>query len=239
MARVVGGKRSAEVVQRGPGSPLGASVYDRIRQMLLESELPPGATVTEAELTRLLKVSRTPVREALMRLAGEGFLRSGPGRGYVVVELTAENLADVYAVRIELEGLAVQEAAERCKRVDIARLEDLYDEMTEAKDDEDLRRFADLNNQFHSAVAEISGNAYLKSTLDGIRAIFDVYSSRAATEPGRREETHAEHGALIEALRAHDVARSRALVREHFERSLAIRQAQLARRLEQNAADPS
>lgn len=208
----------------------GAEAYARVRQMLLDHEIEAGSTVTEAELTRILAVSRTPVREALTRLAGEGFLRASSGRGYVVTELTAQDLVDVYAVRIELEGLATGEAAERVKRVDLARLEDLFDEMSEAKLAGDDRFFAGLNNKFHAMIAEISGNAFLKSTLDDIRAIFDVYSSTALTEPGRREQTHEEHGAIIEAMREHDGVKARALVRTHFEHSLAIRQVQLARR---------
>lgn len=213
-----------------PQHSRAAEAYARIRQMLLDNELEPGSVVTEAQLTRVLAVSRTPVREALTRLASEGFLRASTGRGYIVKELTAQDLVDVYAVRIELEGLATQEAAERAKRVDLARLEDLFDEMTEAKNTGSDGFFAGLNNKFHSLIAEISGNAFLRSTLDDIRAIFDVYSSTALTEPGRREETHQEHAAIIEAIREHDGAKARELVRTHFEHSLAIRQAQLARR---------
>jgi DNA-binding GntR family transcriptional regulator len=202
--------------------------YDRVKEIILAQEAAGGSTISEAKLTRELDMSRTPIREALARLATEGYIRPAAGRGYVIVSLTAQDLIDVYLVRAELEGLAAAEAAKRIRRVDLARLEDLYDEMSVATAEDRDADLALLNSNFHATIAEISGNSYLKSMLDDIRTIFDRYRPTALTVPGRREDAHGEHGLMIEALRRQDGKAARKLAEDHVRRALATRQAALA-----------
>lgn len=201
--------------------------YEKVKEMILDQEAAGGSTITEAKLTRELGMSRTPVREALARLATEGFLQPASGRGYVIVKLTAQDLINVYLVRAELEGLAAAEAAKRIRRVDLARLEDLYDEMTVARDEGRDKDLALLNSNFHSTIAEISGNTYLKAMLDDIRNIFDRYRPTALTVPGRRNDAHEEHGQMIEALRRQDGKGARKLAEDHVRRALTTRQSAL------------
>jgi DNA-binding GntR family transcriptional regulator len=201
--------------------------YDRVKELILDQLAAGGSTISEAQLTRDLGMSRTPVREALARLATEGFIKPAAGRGYVIVRLTAQDMIDVYAVRAELEGLAAAEAAKRIRRVDLARLEDLYDEMSAARAegrDDDL---ALLNSDFHATIAQASGNTYLQTMLADIRSVFDRFRPTALTVPGRREDAHDEHGKMIEALRRQDGAAARKLAEDHVRRALATRQAAL------------
>lgn len=202
--------------------------YEKVKQIILEQEATGGSTISEAQLTRDLGMSRTPVREALARLATEGYIRPAAGRGYVIVKLTARDLVNVYQVRAALEGLAAAEAAQRVRRVDLARLEDLYDEMTVARDAGKDSELALLNSNFHATIAEISGNTYLKAMLDDIRAIFDRYRPTALTVPGRREDAHTEHGEMIEALRRQDSETARHIAEQHARRALSTRQAALS-----------
>jgi GntR family transcriptional repressor for pyruvate dehydrogenase complex len=81
-----------------------------------------------------------------------------------------------------------------------------------------------LNSEFHRTIAEVSGNGYLKAMLDDIRRIFDLYRPTALTVPGRREEAHAEHGQMIEALRQNVGEQARQIAELHVERALATRQ---------------
>lgn len=202
--------------------------YEKVKQIILEQEASGGSTISEAQLTRDLGMSRTPVREALARLATEGYIRPASGRGYVIVKLTAQDLVNVYQVRAVLEGLAAAEAAQRVRRVDLARLEDLYDEMTAARDEGRDKDLASLNSNFHATIAEISGNTYLKSMLDGIRNVFDRYRPAALMVPGRRDDAHTEHGDMIEALRRQDSETAHDLAEQHARRALATRQAALS-----------
>lgn len=195
--------------------------------MVFEHELPPGSRISEAQLTRQLGMSRTPVREALARLESEGMLKAAPGRGFLVAELTAGDLIDIYRVRSVLEGLAAEEAARRATRVDIARLEDTYEAMTRASAvgrDDDLAR---SNSEFHALIAEISGNAYLQAMLDDIREVFEWFRTTALTLPGRRDTAHDEHGQMIDALRRADADEARELAQGHVRRALAARQSML------------
>lgn len=214
----------------GPDEPRKRvdEAYVRIREMIVEQQFQAGSTVTEAQLTRNLHMSRTPIREALTRLASEGYLQSVAGRGYTVTEMTAKDLVNVYAVRAALDGLAAAEAAKRIRRVDLAHLEDLYDDMAAARSanrDEDL---AALNSEFHAMIAEISGNSYLKRMLDDIRNTFDLFRLRALNVPGRRDDAHVEHGHLIEALRQNDPESAQRIAKLHVERALRTRQSTAA-----------
>lgn len=203
--------------------------YQEIRALIFEGELAAGSSVTEAALVRRLGMSRTPIREALAKLAAEGHLVAASGRGFVVVEIGAEDLIDIYAVRARLEGLAAEEAAERLTRVDLARLEDLYDAMEKARAGGDDERLAKLNNEFHLVVAEASGNAYLQAMLADIHEVFDRFRTTALALPGRRDDAHAEHGELIAALRARDRRKARELGEAHVARALEARRSRLTR----------
>jgi DNA-binding GntR family transcriptional regulator len=218
-------------VGRAPSPPptLTDQAYASIRSMIFEGRLPAGSHVTEAALVRQLDMSRTPIREALTRLATEGQLLASPGRGFIVVEISAADLIDIYGVRARLEGLATEEAAERCSRTDLARLEDLYEAMETARTAGEDERLAFLNGQFHAVVAQASGNAYLQAMLDDIREVFDRFRTTALALPGRRDDAHHEHGQLIEALRRRDRGAARELGEQHVERALAARHQVLSR----------
>lgn len=206
-----------------PPQSLGDQAYEQLKRMVFEHELPPGSRVSEAQLTRQLGMSRTPVREALFRLESEGLLAAAPGRGFLVAELTVDHLVDIYRVRAVLEGLAAEDAARRATRVDIARLEDSYDAMSDANADGRDADLARMNSEFHALIAEISGNTYLQAMLDDIREVFEWFRTTALNVPGRRETAHDEHGRMIEALRAGDADAARELAQRHVHRALDTR----------------
>lgn len=213
------------VAPLGARPPLGraATAYERVREMILSGQLAPGSVVTEAELVRKLEMSRTPVREALHRLETAGYLRSARDVGYVVIELSERDMINVYMVRAVLEGLAAEHAAQLGTRTDLGRLEDLYEAMAAAREHGDDAELTRLNSLFHRAIAEASGNTYVLAMLDNIRDVFERFRATAVTELRRREESHAEHGELIAALRARDKERARSLAVEHVHRALEFR----------------
>jgi DNA-binding GntR family transcriptional regulator len=193
--------------------------------MIVSGELAQGSVVSEAELVRRLGMSRTPVREALHRLETAGYVQSAPGVGYVVIELSERDMINVYMVRAVLEGLAAEHAATLASRTDLARLEDLYDEMAAARERHDDSELARLNSLFHRTIAEAGGNTYVLAMLDNIRDVFERFRATAVTELQRRDDSHAEHGELIEALKARDPERARDLAIRHVHRALEFRRA--------------
>ena len=204
--------------------------YDRIRRMIFDHELAPNSHVGEVQLANLLSMSRTPVREAMARLESEGLLMPAAhrARGYTIAGLSPQDLFDTYVVRATLEGLAAAEAARHVTRVDLARLEDLYDAMEEARDKGDDARLAQLNSQFHAGIARASGNRCLQSMLDEIRGVFERFRNVALMVPGRRDAAHDEHSQIIEALRLHDPNLARQVAEQHVQRALEARRSVLA-----------
>jgi DNA-binding GntR family transcriptional regulator len=207
--------------------------YDRIKRMIRDRELRPGSKITEAVLTRKFGMSRTPVRVALARVAAEGFLQPYAGRGYIVQAIKEQDLDNVYRVRAELDALAAEEACAHARRVDIARLEDLMDDIVAARAggrDDDVTT---LNNDFHAMLGEISGNSFLKETLDGIRSVFDrnrpiTYTRGTIADGAYSDRMYEEHQGILDAIRKRDTDLARRLAKEHVEYVLAIRKAQLA-----------
>lgn len=195
--------------------------YHRIRTLILDGSMPPGSTVIEARVVRTLDMSRTPVREALHRLEVEGVLKALPRGGFTVVAMSDEDLADLYQIRAVLEGLAAGTAASKRSRVDIARLEDLYDEMDIAVRERDDERLITLNREFHRSIARASGNQHLQEMLDDIKGVFERFRSHAVADDARRQQAHEEHGALIEAMKALDSKLARDLAEEHVQRALS------------------
>lgn len=193
--------------------------------MIIDGELAPGLLVSEAKFVRLIGVSRTPVREALSRLEAEGYIVSGPGRGYVVVELSDQDVVNIYEVRAVLEGLAASAAAANSmSRANLGHLEDLYEAMEEARRDGNDRDLARLNSQFHHTIAEASGNRYLITMLNGIYDTFERFRPVALRAPGRRDTAAVEHGKLISSLRAGNAEQAKDIAERHVRRALAVRQ---------------
>jgi len=203
--------------------------------MIRTGEIASGRLVLEADLVRRLGMSRTPVREALRRLEAEGYLRPTSGRGYVVVELSHEDLFNVYRVRGALEGLAAEHAAARATSEDLVRLDGLYDRMSDAANRSDDEALTRLNSEFHSAIADVSGNTYLKSMLEDIHEVFERFRPNAVAQPVRRSDAHSEHGQLIRALRIGDQQLARALAEAHVRRALELRRELVARTEEDGA----
>jgi DNA-binding GntR family transcriptional regulator len=191
--------------------------------MIVAGEFAAGAVITEAEFVRRLEMSRTPVREALQRLVTVGYLRSAPAVGYTLVELSERDVVNVYMARAVLEGLAAESAASVGTRADLARLEDLYEAMEEARTRGDDSELARLNGDFHRTIAEASGNTYVLAMLDDIREVFERFRSTALTRTERRDGSHSEHGELIEALRKREGQLASQLAIQHVHRALEFR----------------
>ena len=182
------------------------TVYDELRALIVSGELPE--RVSESDLAERLKVSRTPVREALERLHGDGLVDTR-GRGVRLIELGQAELKAVYRVRAALEALTAELVAERQRAGEIApaafneltRLADRADEATRAAE---LTAGATHNRAFHLRIAELADNA---PALDALRRIWDqivVSTRRSLVAPTRAEAVDAEHRRLLEAIRAGD-----------------------------------
>jgi len=194
--------------------------------MIVNRDWRPGEPISETEVGQRLGVSRTPAREALKQLYAEGLVEMVPARGYVVVELTDSDIADIHQVRTALEGLAAFEAATRITRAQLGALEDLYAEMEQASAAMDDGRLARLDSQFHSTIAAASGNRYLETMLGQIHGDFERFHPAALASPDHRNSAAREHGKLITALSERKPADARRVAETHVQNALQARQAE-------------
>jgi DNA-binding GntR family transcriptional regulator len=201
------------------------SVYQTLREAIVEGQLHPGDSLIEWHVARQFGTSRTPVREALLRLETEGLAFRVPRRGLVVRQVSEHEIFEVYAVRIVLEALAAREAAREATPPDIARLRWANQRLAEAIKDADFARVPAWSNEFHQALASAAHNAMLLRFI----AQAQDWTRRAGTStvslPGRRGAAVKEHARLIEAIAAHEADTAERLAREHM---LTGREFQLA-----------
>lgn len=194
--------------------------YRRLKAEILDNELPPGFRALEAELAETLGMSRTPVREALLRLQSEGLVRVEPRRGMVVLAISPAEMAEIYDVLTALETMAAETLARA--QPDAERMKPLWqavDDMDDALAADDLDRWADADDHFHRSLVEACGNARLAQTAltfrDQIRRTRHL-TLRLRARPIRSNESHRNLLRLIEAgdaeaaFAAHRAQRQRA-----------------------------
>jgi DNA-binding GntR family transcriptional regulator len=184
--------------------PLHEEVVDRLRDMIIEGEIPVGERLHENNLAETLNVSRTPLREALKLLANEGLVDLLPGRGARVSALSADKVGELFEVVSGIERLAAELAATRMTARDLERLKRLHDKMAAHFAAGERHEYFALNHQIHVAIVLAAKNETLASTHAAlmVKARRGRYTALASEE--RWKEAMAEHEALMEALGKRD-----------------------------------
>lgn len=198
-------------------------LYRVLSEAIIAGVLPPGQRLTEEQLASLFEVSRTPVREAIVRLEAEHFAMRVPRRGLVVSQITPQEIIDVYTVRGAIDGLAAALAAEHATPADISTLSWVNEQFATAAHANDVRAMADLNLQFHEAIGKAARNSLLSNVMRQIHHIVRRFRSTTFTEPGRGLKSVEEHRAVIDAIGARDAARARKLAEAHMATARQIR----------------
>lgn len=192
------------------------STYDIIRSQILDGRRSGGDWLREDELAAAIGVSRTPVREALQRLASEGLVRHEPNRGVQVMSWDSADLEEIFALRTHLEpwgaGLAAASGV-----ADTAALSDLAERMDHAAegDQPDLEVVTALNNQFHRKILEASGNQRLVSMVAGVVDVPLVRRTFSYYSPERMRRSLAHHHEIVDALVAGDPVWTESVMRAH------------------------
>ncbi len=191
-------------------------VVDRVREMILDGELPPGGRVHEHALCKLLGVSRTPLREAFKVLASEGLLELRPNRGATVTRLTGEGVEEMFEVMGALEALAGELACRRIGDDAIAMIRAVHYEMLAEHARGDLGAYFRLNQDIHRRIVEAADNATLAATVNGLAARIRRARYQANLSRERWDRAVAEHGDILAALEARDGPRLAALLKQHL-----------------------
>jgi DNA-binding GntR family transcriptional regulator len=198
--------------------------YFELRDRIVTLQLPPGAALIEDELMRELGIGRTPLREAVKRLALENLVEIRPRRGTYVTEVNVADIVHITEVRAELEGQAAQLAAMRMNEERRAEARALLEEL-ERLDSRDSNALMHVDEHVHRLTWEAAGNPYLLDTLEGYFALsLRVWYLVLDRVPGLWTAVH-DQRELVDALLARDGSRARALMREHvlaFQREIVV-----------------
>ena len=199
----------------------GAAIYAALRARILDGTVGPGERLREIPLAEEFGVSRTPVREALTRLESDGLARRD-GRSLVVHAVSAEELIQVYDLRINLESEAAAQAAERRSAVDLASLEALWERDRDLVDPDDSLRMS-TNLEFHRAVWACSHNSVLQDLLGRLNAHL-VHAPQSTLSVGDRWTTALEeHRALVVAISVRDTEAAREIATQHMRTARNLR----------------
>ncbi len=194
-------------------------VYEQLREAILSGLIVPGATLLQEQLAEQMGVSRTPIRDALDRLASEGLVTRGAGGRVSVSELSFQEIHEKYAVRQVLEGLALRLAFERIGERQLARLQSYLFDMQAAVEQNDWLAITEIGCDFHDTIIASCGNTFLVQSLQILNDSIRRYRRVAANMPGRAVETLREHELVFAALQRGDVEAADELIQAHIARS--------------------
>ncbi|MER7790367.1 GntR family transcriptional regulator [Streptomyces sp. NPDC097640] len=196
--------------------PAAERVYAHVKQAVLDRRYEGGTLLTEGDLAEAVGVSRTPVREALLRLEVEGLLKLYPKKGALVLPVSAQEIADVVETRLLVERHAVAKVVPAGQRL-IARLEELLEEQKEHAAAGDLNAFAVADRCFHAEIVRAAGNGILAHLYDQLRdRQLRMGVATMHAEPGRIAKNITEHTEILTALRSGDATAAAGLVERHI-----------------------
>ncbi len=198
-----------------PRLSLNQQAFSAIRDFIISGGLRGDAFVSANQIARELGVSVTPVKEALKRLEASGLVQILPQRGVRLAAFDADDIRDLYDLREGLEALAVDLAPRPFPAEPLARMAAIVEECEGYVRAGDRRRYTRADIRFHEILVQAGGNRRLASMLAALQTQIQLVRLRAIVLPGRPARSHAEHRAIVEALRR-DPEEARRLLRAHI-----------------------
>ncbi len=192
-----------------------SEVYCQLRQRILLGDLPPGQALQEHGLAKEFGVSRTPIREALIRLEADGLVRIVPKQGVYVTEVSHDVFRKAYEVRYYLIGMAGQLAAQRITEPELEELDGVIKRLREASEVKDIQA---LDMEFHDDVNCGTHNGLLAEALQRVRSFMPRVWVSTHADREYFLETVAEHEQIVAALKERDGTKAAALLQSHIGR---------------------
>lgn len=204
---------------------LHQEVASALRGEIFAGTLAPGSFVDEVALCERLKISRTPLREALKVLTSEGLMRYEPRRGCFVNEVTEQDLDDIFPVIALLEGRCAYEAARNASDADLVELTVLHDKLQGHARAGRITDYYATNFAIHEAIILLANNRWLSQSIADLRKILKLSRLQSLGAPGRLKQSLSEHMTVFAALASRDSEGAEAAMRTHLTRQRdALRQ---------------
>lgn len=197
---------------------LGDRAYSKIKEKIVTLEMPPGSMVDEAVLKETLGMGRTPIREALQRLAREDLVTIVPRRGMFVTDISIADLRQIFEARVPLEIACARLAAERATAEMIAELETLAQQVPAAAEANDHRTLMRIDEQFHELLVQASDSKFLADGLIWLYALSLRIWYLTVDQMGGMEDALQEHLTIVEAIRNRDPDLAEAAIRTQLVR---------------------
>ena len=188
----------------------------RIESAIASGELLPGDAIDDIALAHHYKVSRTPVREALLQLQAQGILSSTPRGGSMVAKMNLQQLLSLWELLAELEGIAVRLACERMTNDDIKALMKLHRSSKKIADKEDMDGWQEANLKFHEIIYEGARNPFLRQEVLRIRSRTGVYRRHAFGALGRIKSSYDQHEKIVNAVEKRDAEAASLCMADHM-----------------------
>jgi DNA-binding GntR family transcriptional regulator len=192
-----------------------AIAYETLKSAIVTNELPPGSVVSEEEWAKTLRMSRTPIREALNRLEQQRLLRRVRNHGMFVAAISLDEFREICEVRALLEGNACRLAARRVQQADLDRFEREFAKLDVARPGaSEVRKADEIDHAFHTLILRAAGNRQVVSIIAQLNDM--IMRLRSALTPSRYAESLAEHRSILAALRARDPDAAAAAMQTHM-----------------------
>ncbi len=201
-------------------SNINEKVYNFIKTNIINYNYPPGYNLNLGQLSELLGVSPTPIKDALFRLAGEGLVEIAPRKGTYVKDVTLEDIHEILKVRVILETAAVEAITAGLTDEQLSLFTGLYEQMISVRVGENdvasYKAYMERDSEFHLLFFQILGNQRLLNIYRNLNAHIQIVRFRLLDRRGKNVTTDQEHERILEALRERDPGKTKEAVRQHL-----------------------
>jgi len=190
--------------------------YETIKSMILNDEVKIGEKLGIEVLAERMAISRTPIREALLKLESEGFVKAAPRVGFFVKGLQRGELTELLELREILEGYAAKKAAERMKQDDLDKLDQFQRESEQAVATGDMKKFLETETAIHGLIQNCSGNTRLVCMIDSIKTLLQRERYLSLQSSKNVKQTLREHSRVIASLKKKDPEKAETAMKDHI-----------------------
>jgi DNA-binding GntR family transcriptional regulator len=193
-----------------------ARVADLLRRRISSGEIEPGSRIVELDVAREFSVSRSPIREALLKLSEEGLVQILPYRGAIVVALRREQINELLEFRLALERFALERLLAGRDRKALDMLKEHVVEISDAIAAKDFKRAVEADLETHRAIVALAGNQLLAQAYDGLLTRIRIYIRITSAYYERVEDLADEHVALLDAVERGDAGLAQRILDAHI-----------------------
>jgi len=199
---------------------LSQKVYRVLKTEIVKGFLKPGTKLFEDKIATQMGVSRTPVREAIQKLAIGGFIKIAPNQTLIVTEVSLIDMKEVLLIRGTLEGLATRIAAKKITRQEIDELEKIVTQMGLHVTKKDLLSYCKVDDEFHNLILNVCGNKWIIQIRDNLSNFIYRFRIKSLSVPGRLKCSLEEHRKIMESLQKHNSEEADKLSQIHMENTV-------------------